>query len=1035
MTIGSIVAKLMLNIDNFSSNLSMIQNEIANTGKKLDGLNNVGNGLSNVGKTLTTAVTLPIVGVGTAAAKLATDFEYSMSQVKAISGATGEDFKALESEAIKLGGSTKYSATTVADAMTEMAKAGWTTEQILSGMSGVLDAAAASGEDLGAVSTIVADAITGFGLAASDSTRVADLLTQAANSGTIGVTDLGESFKYIAPVASSLGFSIEEATTAIAAMSTAGIKGSQAGTSLKNMLTNLIKPTDPMAAVMEKLGISVTNSAGEMKSLDDILANLRSSFEGLTEAEKAKYAATLAGKEGMSGMLALLNIEQNAYDDITASMLNSGGAAKETASVMQDNLASAVEQLGGAMESLAIRIGQQLTPIIRKVAEHITAFTEKLAGASEEQIQMAIKVAAVVAAIGPLIAIVGKAITMFTTIAPVVTTVVQAVMRVKDAFVLAKAGFTALAAEASPLGAALAGISAPVLAVVAAVGVLVAAFVSLWKSNEDFRNKITEIWTGIKDTFSNFFAQITEKINSLGFKFEDFSQVLKALWQGLCDFLAPLFVGVFQFISDTIGTVLNVILGVVSFFTSVLKGDWEGAWNAVKSVFEAVWNGMVAWLTNIGNTLLNVLNVVLGWLGTSWQEVWTGIQTFFVNLWNNIVMWFQGVLTGVVTFFTNIWTGISTFFQTVWTGISTFFTNIITSIVTFVQTYFGNLFVSIQNIFNSVRDFLSNIWEIIKNVFLGALLFVVDLVTGNFEALKSDVINIWENIKTAFFAAWDAIKSIFTNALNVVKSVFSGAMDAIKAVGSNVMNALKTFFANVLNNIKTTFVDRWNAIKTFFSNAVSNIKTNAINTFNSLKEGIATTITNVKETIVSGITQAVDWIKALPGQALEWGRHFVSGFVDGITSAMSSLLDTVKSMADNIRSFLHFTRPDVGPLRDYETWMPDMVEGLSNTLQKAAPQLYKTAGIVASGLTSAFNDNGLQTAMAGAYGSVSSGTLRSSMPVESDVKAVRNANGNNGTINIEKIEVRDDNDIEELTQGLYDHNDKSLRAMGRRNLG
>ena len=167
-TIGSIVAKLMLNIDNFSSNLSTIQNEIEQTGKKLDGLNNLGTGLTSVGKTLTASVTLPIVGVGTAATKLATDFEYSMSQVKAISGATGKDFDALEAQAISLGASTKYSATTVADAMTEMAKAGWTTEDILSGMSGVLDAAAASGEGLGTVSTIVADAITGFGLAASD---------------------------------------------------------------------------------------------------------------------------------------------------------------------------------------------------------------------------------------------------------------------------------------------------------------------------------------------------------------------------------------------------------------------------------------------------------------------------------------------------------------------------------------------------------------------------------------------------------------------------------------------------------------------------------------------------------------------------------------------------------------------------------------------------------------------------------------------------------------------------------------------------
>lgn len=834
-TIGSIVAKLMLNIDNFSSNLSKIQNEIENTGKKLDGLNNLGNGLTSVGKTLTTAVTLPIVGVGTAATKLATDFEYSMSQVKAISGATGDDFKALEDEAINLGASTKYSATTVADSMTEMAKAGWSTQQILDGMSGVLDAAAASGEDLGSVSTIVADAITGFGLAASDSTRVADLLTQAANSGTIGITDLGESFKYIAPVASSLGFSIEEATTAIAAMSTAGIKGSQAGTSLKNMLTNLVKPTDPMAAAMEKLGISVTDSAGNMKSLDDILANLRSSFDGLTEAEKAKYAATLAGKEGMSGMLALLNMEQDAYDDITASMLNSNGVAKETASVMQDNLSSALEQLGGAFESLAIRIGQQLVPIIRKVAEYITAFTEKLAGASEEQIQMGIKIAAVVAAIGPMILIVGKLINLFVTARKAITAV--------------KTGFTLFKAAVGLT-------TGPILAIVAVIGVLIAAFVNLWKNNEEFRNKITEIWTGIVGMFQNFFAQITERINALGFDFENFSEVLRAIWQGLCDFLAPLFIGVFQYISNTLQTVLDVILGVVDFFISAFKGDWEGAWNAIKDILVAVWNGMVAWLQNIGNTLLSVLNVVLGWLGTSWQECWNGVKTFFVNIWTNIKTWFKATL--------------------------------------------------------------------------------------------------------------------------------------------------------------------------------DNIKTTVVTAFNNMKTSISTTITNIKTTIVNGIEKAVAYIKALPGQAITWGKDFVQGFVDGITAKMKALIDKVKSMADKVRSFLHFTRPDEGPLRDYETWMPDMIAGLSGTLSKAAPNLYKTAEMIAGGLANAFNNEDLQAAMAGAYGSVSIGTSRTPIPSE-DTNAVRDTNGG-GTIHIEKIEVRDDDDIEELTQGLYNHNDKSLRAMGRRNL-
>ena len=185
-----------------------------------------------------------------------------MSEVKAISGATGKEFDALRNKAIELGASTAFSAGEVAEAMTEMAKAGWSSQQIIDGMGGVLDAAAASGEGLAIVSTIVADTVTGFGLAASDSSKIADLLTQAANSGTIGVTDLGESFKYIAPVAASMGLSVEDVTTAISAMSMAGIKGSQAGTSLRTMLTRMVKPTDAVADAMEELGLELANEDG-----------------------------------------------------------------------------------------------------------------------------------------------------------------------------------------------------------------------------------------------------------------------------------------------------------------------------------------------------------------------------------------------------------------------------------------------------------------------------------------------------------------------------------------------------------------------------------------------------------------------------------------------------------------------------------------------------------------------------------------------------------------------------------------------------
>lgn len=348
---------------------AVVLQKIAAAGTKLQ---DVGGKVEGVGKSLL-PMSAAIAGVGAVGIKVAADFEKAMSGVQAITGATGEDFEKLREKAIDLGASTSFSSGEVAEAMTEMAKAGWSTTQILDGMAGVLDATAASGESLGTASMIVADAITGFGLSAKDSARVADFMTQAANSGTIGISDLGESYKYVAPLAQSMGLSIEDVTTALSAMPMAGIKGSQAGTSLRTVLANMAKPSSTVASAMDELNLSITNSDGSFKSLDEIITTMRTSFNGLTDDQKAYYATALAGKEGMSGLISLLNLTQGEYDALTASMNHCSGAAGETAAVMQDNLQSKVEQLGGALESLAIKLSEYVLPFLTGLVEKITA--------------------------------------------------------------------------------------------------------------------------------------------------------------------------------------------------------------------------------------------------------------------------------------------------------------------------------------------------------------------------------------------------------------------------------------------------------------------------------------------------------------------------------------------------------------------------------------------------------------------------------------------------------------------------------------
>lgn len=314
-----------------------------------------------------------VIGVASvAAAKKTIDvgksFEAGMSEVQAISGASGKDLEKLSAKAKQMGATTKFSATESATALKYMAMAGWKTNQMVSGLSGVMNLAAASGEDLGTVSDIVTDSMTAFGLKAKDSGHFADVLAKASSSSNTNVAMMGETFKYVAPLAGSMKYSIEDTATAIGLMANAGIKGSQAGTELRSILTRLVKPPTDAAAALSALGISTTKADGSMKPMRQTMAELREKFSGLTDSQKSQYAAAIAGQEAMSGLLAIVNASDSDFNKLQKAIDNSSGAAKKQADIMNNNLQGALYDLGSAAEAVGIGIYEDIkTPLTKAV--------------------------------------------------------------------------------------------------------------------------------------------------------------------------------------------------------------------------------------------------------------------------------------------------------------------------------------------------------------------------------------------------------------------------------------------------------------------------------------------------------------------------------------------------------------------------------------------------------------------------------------------------------------------------------------------
>ena len=475
-------------------------------GKKMK---DAGKKMTDVGKQLSMKVTAPIAGLGAVVAKTGMDFEAAMSEVGAISGATGEDLKALEDMAKEMGATTKFSASEAAEGLKFMAMAGWDTQQQLDGLPGVLSLAAASGEALGTVSDIVTDAMTAFGMEAARAGEFADTLAAAASSSNTNVSMLGESFKNVAPVAGALGFEAKDTAIALGLMANAGIKGGQAGTSMRSILTRLVKPTKESGTAMDQLGISLTDSEGEMKSLEAVMGDLRGAFKDLDPDQKAFYAAQIAGQQGMSGLLAIVNAAEGDFNDLSSAINNSTGEAERMAKEMQDNLQGRLTELKSAVEGAALQLYDAMLPALEKVVAVVQKAVDWFANLSPEVKQTIVVIAGIAAAVGPVLVILG--------------TLVSSIGTIIGAFGAVSAAITAAGGAAGVLSGALAVLTGPIGLTVAAVAGLVAGGVALVKHLRSdaipavnvFSEEVSESTEKVVGAYLDLDEEATKALNSL----------------------------------------------------------------------------------------------------------------------------------------------------------------------------------------------------------------------------------------------------------------------------------------------------------------------------------------------------------------------------------------------------------------------------------------------------------------------------------------------------------------------------------------
>ena len=836
--------------------------------------------------------------------ELGQNFTSTMSEVSAISGATGEDFEKLEACAREYGATTVFSASNAAEALKYMSLAGWDADQSTSALGGVLNLAAASGMELGAASDMVTDYLSAFAMEAGDAAYFADLLSYAQSHSNTTAEALGEAYKNCAANLNAAGQDVETVTSLLEGMANQGYKGSEAGTAMAAIMRDITNGMKDGAIKIGETSVAVMDAQGNFRDLTDILTEVEAATNGMGDAERAVALSSTFTADSTKGLNLILNEGMDNIAGYEEELRGASGSAEEMANIMNDNLSGDVAAMNSAFEELGLKIYDALESKLRAGVQFITngviPAIEWLGGHIPE-------VTIAVSGLGAVIAAMNWG------------TISSKIAMVKGALV--------------KLAAALGGVSLPAIAIIAVITAVTLAFTNLWKNNEEFRNKITAIWDGIKAKFDEFGQGIVDRLNALGFEFEDITEVMKAVWDGFCEVLAPIFEGVFQQISNILNEALDILTGLFDIFAGIFTGDWDMVWQGVQEVFGAVWDFVVATFENWISTFTSLADTVLGWFGTDWETVWTNVKTFFSDTWNAISSFFSGILTGIKTFFTDTWNAIVSFFSGILSGIY--------SSVTGTMTEIHDTF---TNIWDSITGFLSGAWETIKNIVTVGIMAVKEIISAAFQIITLPFRFIWENCKDTVLSIWETIKSVIGEKIDAVKEKITTVTTAISNVASAAWNAISSTASSLWEGIKGTIGSKIDAAKEKVSTATSAITSVASSAWSS----VSSTASSLWNTISSTVSSKISAASSAVSSATSTITSVASSAWSSVSSAASSKWESVRS---TISSKLSSAQSTVSSLMSGIT--STMSSGLSSALSTVSGKFSSIYSTISSKMSAA----------------------------------------------------------------------------------